>query len=814
MLNDFRYALRTLRQNPGFALIAILSLALGIGANSAIFSFADALLLRPLPVPQASRVVTVVSRWRGGGFGGMSYKDYLDFRNKSKSFEGFAALQLIRVGFATSKDALPQMKAGFLASGDSFRALNVEPELGRSFRPEEDQAPGRDAVVVISHDLWQSEFASSREVIGKTVFLNGISFTIIGVAPEAFTGVDQFFHPAVFAPMMMSPRLAASPEQSILERRDDRGLTVKARLKPGVSVAQANAEAEVIGKQLAQAYPDTNRNCSAAVRTEFQVRVDRSPYDAMIVGFVLLLVGVVLLIACANVANLLLSRARARSREIAVRLAIGAGRARLVRQLLTESLVIAVLGGVLGLLLAQAGVETFSHFKIPSDIPLSLDAKLDLRVTLYALFASIASAILFGLAPALQATRTDLVQSLKSGAEGVRKRRRFLGRNTLVIAQVSGSLLLLVCATQLFRATSYLLSSPAGFRTDHLLMTSFDPTLVRYTPAQTQIFYKRLEERTRALPGVKSAALARLPSLSNYPVMRSVIPEGFQLPPEKENVDVPANIVSEDYFQTAGIPLLQGREFRTTDTADAPRVAIVSEQFARKFYPKQDPVGKRFRLDRRDGPLVEIVGLARQSKYFFLAEPPQDILYLPLGQDPQSQMMLLAQSEGDPAALAGPIRDVVHALDPDQPVLGVRTMEEYFDLRARKFLNWISNAIGAMGMLGFILAMVGLYGLMTYSVSRRMREIGIRMAIGADRVKVIGMVLKQGLLLAGIGVAIGILLSFLFSRALTGSMGVPSFNLTALALVSLALLGAAMLGAYVPARRASLVDPMRVLRQD
>ena len=814
MLNDFRYALRTLRQNPGFALVAILSLALGIGANSAIFSFADALLLRPLPVPQPSRVVSVVSHRRAEGFGGLSYKDYIDFRSKSRSFEGLAAFQLIRVGFAAGKDALPQTKAGFLTSGNAFRALHVEPELGRSFRPEEDQVPGRDAVAVISHDLWQSEFASSQDVIGKTIFLNGISFTVIGVAPEAFTGVDQFFHPALFVPLTMSPRLAPTPEQSILERRDDRGLTVKARLKLGVGVAQANAEAEVIAKQLEQAYPDTNRKCSAAVRTEFQVRVDQSPYDAMLVGFILALVGVVLLIACANVANLLLSRARARSREIAVRLAIGAGRARLVRQLLTESLVIALLGGTLGLVLAQAGVETFSHFKIPSDIPLSIDAKLDLRVTLYALFASIASAILFGLAPALQATRTDLVPALKSGVEGASKRRRLLGRNALVIAQVAGSLLLLVCATQLFRATSFLLSSPPGFRTDHILMASFDPTLVRYTPAQTQIFYRRLEEQTRALPGVKSAALARLPPLSNYPIMKSVVPEGFQLPPGHETVTVPANIVSEGYFQTVNVPVLQGRDFKVTDNADAPHVAIASQHFARKFYPNQDPVGKRFRLDGRDGPPVEIVGLARQSQYYFLGEPPQDVLYLPLAQNPQTQMTLLAQSHGDPAALAGPIRDLVRSLDPDQPVYGVRTMEEYFDQRARKFLNWLTEAIGAMGLLGLALALVGLYGLMSYSVSRRMREIGIRMAIGADRVNVVRMVLKQGLLLAGIGVGIGILLSALFSRALTAGLGLPSFNLTTLALVSIALLGVALLGAYVPARRASMVDPMSVLRQD
>ncbi|MGO9095412.1 MAG: ABC transporter permease [Bryobacteraceae bacterium] len=814
MLNDLRYALRTLRQNPGFALVAILSLALGIGANSAMFGFADALLLRPMPVPQASRVVTVVSQMRGEILGGMSYRDYLDFRNRSKSFEGLAAFQLLRVGFATSKAASPQVKVGVLANADSLRALRVEPELGRSFRPDEDQAPGRDAVVVLSHDLWRTDFASRPDVIGKTIFLNGISFTVIGVAPESFSGLDQFFHPAFFVPLMMSPRLAASPQQSILERRDDRGLTVKGRLKPGVSIAQANAEAEVIGKQLEKAYPDTNRNCSAGVRTEFQVRVERSPGDALVMGFLLALVGVVLLIACANVANLLLSRGRARAREIAVRLAIGAGRGRLVRQLLTESLVIAVLGGALGLALAQAGIESFAHFRIPSDIPLSIDAKLDLRVVLYTLVASLASAILFGLAPALQATRAGLAPALKSGAEGAGKRRRFLGRNTLVIAQVAGSLLLLVCATQLFRGASFLLTSPHGFRSDHLLMANFDPSLVRYSEAQTQVFFKRLAEQARALPGVKSAALARLPPLSNYPIFEPVVPEGFQLPPGQESVAVPANIVSEGYFETLSVPILRGRDFQVTDNADSPRVAIASQQFARQYFPHADPIGKRFRLGRGSGPMVEIVGLARQSPYQFPGEPPQDILYLPLAQNPQTQMLLLAQSQGDAAALAAPLRQLVRSLDADQPIYNVRTIEEYFDMRITKLFHWLTEAMGALGLLGLALAMVGLYGLMAYSVSRRMREIGIRMALGADRVNVLKLVLRQGLMLAGIGVGIGILLCLLFSRALTAALLVPSFNLTMLALVSLALLGMAALGAYVPARRASSVDPMAVLRQE
>lgn len=814
MINDLRYALRTLRQNPGFALVAIVSLALGIGANTAIFSFADALLLRPLPVPQPSRVVSLVSQLRGEGLDRLSYKDYIDFRNKSRSFEGLAGYELVRVGFATSKDALPQMKAGFLASGNFFRVLEVEPELGRGFRPEEDQAPGRDAVAVISHDLWKTEFASNRDAIGKTVFLNGISFTIIGVAPERFTGLDQYFRPALFVPLMMSPRLAGSGQQNMLERRDDRGVMVKGRLKAGVGIAEANAEAAVIAKQLERAYPETNRNWSVTARTEFQLRVDQSPYDALLVGFIVALVAVVLLIACANVANLSLSRGRARAREMAVRLAIGAGRGRLLRQLLTESMVIAALGGALGLLLAQAGVDTFSQFKIPSEIPLTIEARLDLRVALYALLASMASAVLFGLAPALQATKADLVVALKSGVEGVSRRSRLLGRNALVIAQVAGSLLLLVCASQLFRATSFLLSSPPGFRADHILAASFDPTVMRYTPAQAQDFYQRLVERARVLPGVKSAALSRLMPLSNFPIIEAVVPEGFELPPGKESVSVMTNTVSDGYFETMNVPILRGRAFQATDRADSPRVAIVNEQFARKYYANQNPVGKRFQLGGRNGPWVEVVGVARQSRYSFLGEPPQEFLYLPFAQNPQPQMTLLAQSRGDSAALAGPIRALVRSLDPHQPVNTLRTMEEYFDQRARKVLTLLTQMVGAMGLLGLALAMVGLYGLMTYSVSRRMREIGIRMAIGADRVSVMSMVLKQGFLLSGIGVVIGLLLSLSLSRALTMGVGLPSFDVTMLVLVPMALLAVAMLGAYVPARRASLVDPIRVLRQD
>jgi predicted permease len=544
------------------------------------------------------------------------------------------------------------------------------------------------------------------------------------------------------------------------------------------------------------------------------MRVDRSVYDALIDGLLLVLAGVVVLIACANVANLLLSRARARSREIAVRLAIGAGRWRLVRQLLTESLIIAALGGAVGLLLAQAGVDFFSGFRIPSEIPMVLDVRLDLRVVLYAVLASLASAVLFGLVPALQATRTDLVSALKSGETNGVKHRRLLGRNALVVAQVAGSLFLLVCAAQLFRATSYLLSAPPGFRTTHIMMVTFDPGLVRYSPEQTKNFYKRLVDETRAMPGVKSAALARRVPVTNWNDGRSIVPEGYQMPRGRESEGVWVNTVTDGYFETAGVPIIEGRGFTQADTADSPVVAVVNEQFARRYYPKQDALGKRFWLDSRSGQPVRIVGVAKQSKYNSSMEPPLPYFYLPFSQHLENRMTLMAESYGDSASLTAPIRELVRRFDPGQPVYAARTIEEHYDQRTTKIFNLLSGTTGAIGLLGLVLALVGLYGLMAYSVSRRTREIGIRMAIGADRPGVVRMVMRQGLLLTGIGIAIGLALSLALSRALTAGLGIPSFNVPVLALVTLALLGVALLGAYVPARRASLIDPMRALRQD
>jgi predicted permease len=821
MIRDLRYAIRSLRQNPGFALVAIISLALGIGANAAIFSMADAFVLRPMPVPHPADIVTVESQVRGEGISGLfsfselSYPDFKDYRDRNTSFAGLTAMEYSTFGFAAQPGATPSMKFGQLVTGNFFQVMGVTPQLGRGFLPQEDQVEGRDAVVVLSHELWKSDFASSPDVIGRTVFLNNLAFTVVGVAPESFTGPNVLLHSLLYIPLSMEVAMAATPDQVHREDRSVRGLEVQGRLKPGVTVAAAAAEARLIGEQLAKAYPASNRTTSLIVETDLRARLHQDSFDAILMGFLMALSAVVLLIACANVMNLTLSRARGRSREIAVRLAIGAGRGRLIRQFLTESLVIALLGAAAGLLVAEAGVGLFSQLRIPTDIPVIVDLRIDPRVLLFSTFMALGSAVVFGLAPALQSTHPDLVPALKSGRADGGKRYRFLGRNALVVAQVAGSLVLLIFASQAYRGAKILLSSPLGFRTDHLLLATLDPSLARYKPDQTKEFYRQLLEKARDLTGVKTAALAEaIPLMPGGLSSRRVIPEGFQLPPGTEVATVLSNVVSDDYFPTVGMPIVEGREFQRTDRADSPKVAIVNEQFARKYYPQKDAVGKRFRMNNAEGPLVEIVGVAKQSKYLFPAEPVLEYIYLPLSQTPQSQLTLMLQTTGPSGDSAGAVRNLVRSLDPGQPIIGLRSMEDYYDQRARGTMDLLLQIVGGLGLVGLALALVGLYGLIAYSVGLRQREIGIRLAIGAEQGKVRGMVLKQGLVLAGIGSAIGLVVALLLGGPATALIGTSHFYLPLVALVVASMLVVAGMSAYIPARRASLLDPNRILRQD
>jgi len=813
MFSDFRFAVRSLWRNPSYAAVSALSIALGIGANAAMFSIADAMLLRPVPVPHPSTLLNLRSQLRGHGRVSMSYPDYVDFRSRTRAFSGLAAFQLRTFGFAAGRQALPEMKAGLLVSGNFFDVLEVTPQPGRAFRRGEDTVPGRDAVTVISHDFWQRDFASAPDIVGRKILIDGIEFAIVGVAPESFTGTDQFFRPALYIPLAMAPRLSDN-DRNLLIGRDDRALQVKGRLRPEATAAQAAAEARVIAHSLAQAYPATNRDWSAVVQTEFQSRVDQSEADAMMAATLLALAAVVLLIACANVANLTLSRGQARSGEIAVRLAIGAGRWRLIRQLLVESLLIAAAAGGAGALLAAMIVAPFEHWHVPSQIPLEVSARLDLRAVLYAIAAALASALLFGLMPAIRATRSNIAARLKTAGRTASGHRRFWGRHELVVAQVAGSVFLMVVTTQLYRGTAHLLDAPPGFRNSRMLMAGFDPQMVRSNDRQTRDFYRRLTEEVRQMPGVTSAALAELVPMSNLMDTQAVIPEGYRLPIGESAMEVFTNTVDAGYFRTAEIPILEGRAFLDSDTEGASRVAVVNRRFAQSCWPGQSPVGKRFRLGGPHGDWVEIVGMAQMSKYNTLFEPPMEFLYLPLSQNFRTHMVLLMDTNGPSEGLAQPLRLLVKNIDSNEPVFGLTGIEQYIDERSTRVLNAMTAVIGGMGLLGLALALSGIYGVMSWSVARRRREIGIRMAVGADRIAVVGMVLRAGALLGVAGSLIGLTLSLILGPGVSRILFIPQMDWRLASLVALVLFAMTLAGAYIPARRAARLDPNTVLREE
>jgi macrolide transport system ATP-binding/permease protein len=821
MLGDVQYALRILRKTPGFTSVAVLSLALGIGVNSAMFSLADALLLRPLPVPSPSRVVTVCDSAPDqpiGTIGNISYPDYIDLRDKNKSFEGMTASIYTQVGIAEQRDALPQLRLAMTVSGNFFRVLGLDAVRGRTFSDDEDRVPGRDAVAVLSYDTWEQHFSADPKIIGRTVRLNDVEFTIIGVTPKKFTGIYPVVHPDLYIPMMMLSRVAPTADFNPLERRDHRNFTVKGRLKPGVSLAQANAELATIAGGLAAAYPDTNRNHGVRVRTEVQARVAQSPPNAALSGMLMAIAALVLIIACANVANLLLSRARSRSREMAVRLAIGASRGRLMRQLLTESLILSMAGAGLGLFIAQFGADYFNKFRFSSDLPISLNVQLDQRVLIFSLLAAVLSALVFGLAPALRSAKTDLVPALKTG-ETAAWHRKTLGRNALVIAQVALSLMLLSAATLFVRTLRSVLLGNPGFRTDHLMMMSFDPSLVHYSPEKSREFFRALTERARQLPGVKNAALAgMIPFDGSTLTTDNIAPEGFQFPKGKESDSVFFSSVDEQYFETMGTPIVRGRGIQATDIATAPLIAVVNEYMAQHYWPNQDPIGKRFRTLGHDAKWVQVVGVAKNATYVSIGEPRIPFLYVPFAQQPPTRMTLLVQTPADASAFAEPLRNLVRSIDPHQPIYNVRTMREHYQTQGLQALRLVVNLVGGMGLLGLSMALVGLYGLVAYSVSRRTREIGIRMAIGAGRLDILRIVLRQGMTLAIIGVGVGLAGSFgvaqLIRAAFSRLQENRAFDPWTFIVLPVALLAVTMLASYIPARRAAAIDPNQALHYE
>jgi putative ABC transport system permease protein len=819
-LDDAHYAFRSLRHAPGITAFVVITLGIGIGMSSGTFSMVDGLILRPYPVPRPARVVNLVSTARDAAFGDFSYREYLDIRDHAKSYDGvLAEAQMEPVGFSAEPEATPRIRGGTMVSGNYFRVLGVEPRLGRGFRDDEDEVPGRDAVVVLGPAFWKHEFASDPLVVGRSVRLNGTDFTVIGVAPKTFPGMEVFGHSDFYMPLAMARLFAADPRKSFFEDRDDRELHVRARLKPGATLQQARTELAVLARSLAGEYPRFNRGRGADVHTQFEMRT-REDYGPWKFGVIFTLLSLaVLLVACTNVAGLLLSRARTRTREIAVRLAIGAGRLRVIRLLLTESLILASLGGLVGIAIGYGVVEWFHSYHsviFMTDLPLALPFQMDARVLVVSLALSALSALLCGLAPALQSTRTDLVSGLKLADVDMPGRKRPWGRNVLVVAQISTSLMLLTAAFLMVRGFRNSVFEGTGFAKDHLLMTSFDPRLMQYDPSQTKQFYQRLVERVRSAPGVESAALTQnIPLGDDGFDALTFVPDGFEMPRDRRNLASAMDTVDEGYFRTMGIPIVRGRAFRASDTVEAPRVAVVNEHFARHYWPGEEAVGKRIRLESSDGAPVEIVGVAKAITYHATTERPMDFVYLPLAQRPISRMTLMLRSSVDPLQLVQPVKDVVRTLDANMPMLGVRAYEDFYLNKAVRGPGIAMKLVGAMGAMGFVLAIVGLYGLVAYNVSRRKREIGIRMALGATRSDVLRLVMGRGLVLVAIGTVTGLAMSFVVERLMNAMLfDAGGVDALAYAVVVPSLFMATLLAAYVPARRAARIAPTQALRYE
>jgi macrolide transport system ATP-binding/permease protein len=815
LIQDVRHGLRMLVKNPGFSLVAIASIAVGVAVCAAMFSVADGLVLRPLPVPRGGDVVTIngTAPDDGGRGTGVSYLGYQELRNTARSFSGVAAHRVLVTSFARRREDQAESRLGFAVSGNLFEVLEVRPVLGRFFRADEDQVAGRDAVAVISHDTWMQAFNGDPAVIGQELRLNGVPFTVIGVAPASLTGLELVLPGAFYVPLNSLPRLVPAAQANLLELRAVRMLNLRARLRPEVTLAQARAEVRQIGQAWQQAHPADERNRGLVLRTHFEARQVERRGAVAVVGMMLTMALVVLLVACANVAGLLTSRAPTRAREIAVRMAIGAGRQRLVRQLLTETLLIAIAGGLAGVGLAYGVIRLFQQRTVISDIGVRIDFQTDRRVIAVALAVSAVSALVAGLIPAFRAAQVgDLSGTLRNGAE-TNPRRRLWGRHTLVVGQVALALALVTVGLFLHQTFGAELRKGPGFRTERLLLVNLDATLARYDGPRAIQFYEQLKDRVRAVPGVSSVALSSfVPLNQDYRDGVAVVPEGFQLPSGVDAVRMLASRVDEGYFDTMRTRLVAGRGFLSTDTADAPAVVVVNETMAAKYWPGQQAIGKRVRLD---GAWRQIVGIATDTKYASINESRQDFVYLAARQDPAIRTTLIIGTSGDSASVTAPIRAAVQSLDRDVPITGVWTMEEFYDGNAATLTRYLTGVVGGMGLVGLGLAMVGLYGLVAYTVSRRTREIGIRMAIGAEPGSVLRMVVRHGTWLVAVGAVLGLSLTIAVRGLLQGVFpSSASVELGIFALVVPALLVVTLVAALVPALRAARIDPLAALREE
>jgi predicted permease len=811
--HDLSYGVRMLFKNAGFTTVAVLSLAIGIGANSAIFSVTNALLLRPLQYRDADRLAILWNRSPGLNIeqDWFSPGQYLDVKTQNTVFEQVA----ISIGgsFNLTGQSGPEHVDGARVSSSFFPLLGGSSMLGRVFLPEEDE-PGKPATIILSHGFWQRRFGTDPEIIGKTLTLNGNNFTIVGVMSAGFS-LSKEVMPAVNGIEKADLLLPLPMSESARANRGNEDFNIFARLKPGITIAQAQAEMDVIARRMKEQYPanyppDGGLTISV-VPLLAQVVGDIGPALPVLFGAV----GFVLLIACANVANLLLARAAVRRKEIAIRTAVGANRLRILQQLLTESVLLAMMGGLFGLVIAVLAIKALRVFG-PANIPRLDEVAVDGRVMAFTFLVSLLTGVLFGLAPALRASRVDLVETLKEGgrsSSGGGGRGPLQPRKLLVISEVALCLVLLVGAGLLVRSYRRILASNQGFNPQNVLAMRLSLPALKYaTPESITAFHRRAGERINALPGVESvAATYSLPMSTVAFAWEPIVIEGYVPRTAHDSIISNVRIVTPEYFRTMGIPLVQGRLFDEHDRTGGPETVIVDEALAERFWPHENPLGKRLQRGGSDSWRT-VVGVISDAKQYSSEQEPPIAVYYPFEQVAARNMYLVIRTTSDPVQMSSAITQAIQAVDPELPVFDVNSMDQRLhDSLARRRFSMV--LLGVFAVFALMLAAIGIYGVMAYSVNQRAHEIGIRMALGAQRSNILQLVLRQAIVLVSFGIAIGVAGAVALTRVMSSLLyGVSVTDRLTFVIVSVVLGGTAVVASFIPARRATKVDPMVALR--
>jgi predicted permease len=822
LLQDIRYGWRMLAKTPGLTAVVAITLALGIATNALIFSIVNGYLLRPLPVPHPEQIAFVASEQKSSAYlFTFSYPDFLDFRSQAAPVADLFGFMPVLPGLSADGKA-DQILTSYV-TGNYFTVLNVQPALGRFILPSEENQPGKAAVLVLGYSYWQKRFHGDRGVIGKQVRLNGKPAIVIGVVPKQFLGTLPFAEMDGYLPLASGGALEQS-SGNLMQDRDSRIMRVMARLKPGVSIAQAQSSFNVIAQRLAKQYPATDKNVTVRVYREQLARSQPLGNNVIVAmaGFFLVLAALVLVLACMNVANVLLARATVRQREMGMRAALGASRARLIRQMLTESVLLGLLGGIGGILVGNwLNPGDLARLLMSSSLPLHLDVSFDWHVFAYAFGAAFLSGIVIGLWPAFRSSRTDVNILLQEGGRSDTPgagRQRF--RNFLVAAQVAGSLILLVIAALLVRSLQHAGNLRLGFDPGHVLNITVDPHQIGYNENQEREFYRQLEARVRMLPGIQSASLAFGTPMGHINIANggAVSIDDHPTPSGQQPAAVAFNNVDPGYLETMRIPLLRGRMFIDLDNQNAPPVAIVNETMADKFWPHEDPIGKRFSMKPLNAPpqSMQVVGVTATGKYGFITEDPTALFYVPMAQNFISIQTLQVRTSGAPESLVVPVRNEIHKLAPDLPIVETSTMQQMVEgtngLQLFRFAAYFAAAIGGLGLF---LAVLGVYGVVSFGAMQRTREIGIRIALGGSERDVLRLVLRQGVRMVVAGLLIGVLAALALTRVMTRYLldVSPSDPLT-YASVALVLTAVALAACWIPARRAARVDPGAALRYE